>query len=285
MEIKRIAVLGAGTMGSGIAQVCAESGFDVVLRDISDEFLERGLGYIKTSLGRTVKAGKLAADQVDIVLGRIKPVTSLEEAARDADYVIEAVPEILDLKKETFAELDRIVRPEVVLGSNTSNLSVTAMASATKRPERVCGMHWFNPPQMMRLIEIVKAVQTSDEAIQITRDLSTALGRRSVVCKDSSGFITSRALNAHMLECLRIYEEGLASMEEIDEAIKLALNYPMGPFELADLIGIDVMIHSGKGMEEAFGERMKMPQTLIKMAEAGRYGRKTGKGFYDYTKK
>jgi 3-hydroxybutyryl-CoA dehydrogenase len=282
METKRIAVLGIGTMGSGIAQVCAQAGFEVVVRDVSDEALARGLAAIEKSLGRLARSGKLSEQERAAALGRIRTTTAIEQAA-DADYVIEAVPEILALKLEIFTALDRLCRPGVILASNTSELSVTALAAATNRPERVIGMHWFNPPPLMRLIEIVRALQTSDETLRITQELSAALGKQTVVCKDAQGFITSRALAALVFECVRIYEEGLASKEDIDKAIRLGLNHPMGPFELADFVGIDVLAHIGANLREALGERMLAPQTLCKLYEAGRLGRKSGHGFYEYS--
>jgi 3-hydroxybutyryl-CoA dehydrogenase len=284
MNIQRIAVIGGGAMGNGIAQVAATAGFDVILRDVSESALERALGTIKKSLDRVAKAGKLSESDVTAIMGRITATTELEECA-NVDYVIEAIPERLDLKKELFARLDELCPPHTILATNTSELSCTAIASATKRPDRVVGMHWFNPPPVMKLVEIVQAVQTSPETIKATEEISHKMGKETVVCKDAQGFITSRALCALLTECYRIWEEGLASAEDIDKAIRLGLNHPMGPLELSDYVGMDVLAHAAEGMVDAFGDRFRLPQRVIKNVEAGNYGRKSGAGFYDYAKK
>lgn len=283
-EIQRIAVVGAGAMGNGIAQVAASAGFDVILRDVTPEALDRGMGAIRKSLERVVKAGKLTATDYEATMARITATTDLT-ACGAADYVIEAIPERLDLKKDMFRQLDQLCAPHAILASNTSELSVTAIAAATGRPDRVIGMHWFNPPPVMKLVEIVRAVQTSDATIAATEAISHKMGKETVVCKDAQGFITSRALCALLIECYRIADEGLASFEDIDKAIRLGLNHPMGPLELSDYVGMDVLVHAGEGMAEAFGDRFRMPQNVVKLVEAGHYGRKSGKGFYDYTQK
>lgn len=284
MEIKRIAVIGGGAMGNGIAQVAATAGYEVILRDVTDAALERATGTIRKSLERVVKAGKLSSEGLEATLGRITATTDITAAA-SADYVIEAVPEQLALKQELFRELDAMCPPHTILATNTSELSVTAIAAATGRPDRVIGMHWFNPPPVMKLIEIVMGVRTSEETLRATERVSHQMGKETVVCKDAQGFITSRALTALLVECYRIYEEGLASPEDIDKAIRLGLNHPMGPLELSDYVGMDVLAHACDGMVDAFGDRFRFPQSVIKMVEAGDYGRKTGKGFYDYSKK
>jgi 3-hydroxybutyryl-CoA dehydrogenase len=282
MNINRIAVIGGGAMGNGIAQVAATAGYEVILRDISDEAIARALGTIKKSLDRVAKSGKITESDVNAIMGRISATTELEGVA-SADYVIEAIPERLDLKKDLFKQLDNLCQPHTILATNTSELSCTAIAAATSRPDRVIGMHWFNPPPVMKLIEIVRAVQTSDETLRITEEISHKMGKETVVCKDAQGFITTRALSALLIECYRILEEGLASPEDIDKAIRLGLNHPMGPLELSDYVGMDVLVHAAAGMTEAFGERFKMPQSVVKLVEAGHFGRKTGRGFYDYS--
>lgn len=284
MEIKTIAVVGGGAMGNGIAQVAATAGYDVILRDISDAALERASATIRKSLERVVKAGKLAEADFNAAIARVKTTTELDGVA-GADYVIEAIPEQLALKQDMFKQLDALCRPGVILATNTSELSVTAIAAATRRPEHVIGMHWFNPPPVMKLVEIVRGVRTSDETLRLTEEVSHKLGKETVVCKDAQGFITSRALSALLIECYRIAEEGLASFEDIDKAIRLGLNHPMGPLELSDYVGMDVLVHAAEGMTEAFGDRFRMPQSVVKMVEAGNYGRKSGRGFYDYSDK
>lgn len=283
-DIQRIAVIGAGAMGNGIAQVAASAGFDVVMRDMTQEALDKAMGTIRKSLERVVKAGKLTQADYEATMGRLRTATDLEACA-DVDYVIEAIPERMDLKKDLFRQLDGMCPAHTILATNTSELSVTAIAAATKRPDRVIGMHWFNPPPVMKLVEIVQAVQTSTETIAATERISHRMGKETVVCKDAQGFITSRALCALLIECYRIAEEGLASFEDIDKAIRLGLNHPMGPLELSDYVGMDVLVHAGEGMAEAFGDRFRMPQNVVKMVEAGHYGRKSGRGFYDYSQK
>jgi 3-hydroxybutyryl-CoA dehydrogenase len=282
MDVKQITVVGAGAMGSGIAQVAACSGYQVVLMDMTQEILDRGLVNIRHGIERGVTSGKVAQKVGDEALSRVTVLTSLKDACRTADFVIESVSENLDLKKRVFAELDRAAPPAAILASNTSQLSVTAMASATGRPEKVVGMHWFNPPALMRLIEIARTANTSDDTLATTRAVAERVGKTVVVCRDTQGFVTSRALGAHLIECMRILEEGVASPQEIDTAIKLGLGYPMGPFELADYVGLDVIYHSAKGLAEAYGDRFRPPQVLVKLLEAGYLGVKSGRGFYTH---
>ncbi|SFS54022.1 3-hydroxyacyl-CoA dehydrogenase family protein [Marininema halotolerans] len=284
MRIQRIAVIGAGLMGSGIAQALATPGYQVHLCDVSEEALNKGFAGIEKSLARFIKAKHLSEQDAEDARSRITGFTELEKAVSDVDLVVEAVPENMELKKRIFYDLDRFTKPEVILATNTSELSVTAIASATKRPRSVVGMHWFNPPPVMRLVEIVRGVDTSEEAIEVIKKVSERAGKETVVVKDVQGFVTSRAISAHMMECMKILEEGVASAEDIDKAIRLGLNYPMGPFELADYVGLDTMLFASEGMVEAYGDRFRVPQTLRKLVEAGHLGRKSGKGFYDYTK-
>lgn len=280
MDVRKIAILGAGAMGSGIAQVAAGCGFQVALMDLEPAMLERGLAKIRHGLERSACSGRFSEKAASDALSRISTTTSLDEACREADLVIESVPENLDLKKGVFAAADAAAPPHAVLASNTSQLSVTAMGAATGRPDRVVGMHWFNPPATIRLVEVARGVLTSDETVAVVRAVAERMGKTVVVCRDGQGFVTSRALGAHLIECIRLFEEGIASAQEIDTAVKLGLGYPMGPLELADYLGLDVVYHSALGLAEAYGDRFRPPQTLVKLVEAGHLGVKTGRGFY-----
>lgn len=285
MDVKTIAVVGAGTMGNGIAQVAATAGYQVRMHDVAPQSLERAMGTIKNSLNRFLKSGKISEEQVPAILGRIQTTSDLAEAVKEAEVIIEAVPEIPELKKNLFRELDAMCAPEVVLATNTSQLSITNLASATKRPDRFIGMHWFAPPVLMRLIEIVRGFDTSDETVALIEAISKQMGKETVVCKDSPGFITTRALQALLNECMRMYDEGVASIEDIDKAIKLGLNHPMGPFELADYSGVEIGHYANQGLVEAFGDRFRSPQCLRRLVDSGNLGRKTGRGFYTYPPK
>ncbi|MGF9963568.1 3-hydroxyacyl-CoA dehydrogenase family protein [Bacillus rhizoplanae] len=282
--IQNIAVIGAGIMGSGIVQSLAMGGKCVKMYDVSEEGLQKAYKVITASLERFVKAGRMSEEDKDQVLANIVSTITLEEACKEVELVIEAAPENLQLKKEIFKQIDTYTSKSTILATNTSELSVTAIASATNRSEKVVGMHWFNPAPIMKLIEIVKGVDTEEHTIQAVKELAEEIGKETVVVKDMQGFVTSRAIAVHLLECMRMYEEGVGSKEEIDKAIKLGLNYPMGPFELADYVGLDTLLFASQGLSEAFGDRFRAPQTLVKLVEAGHLGRKTGKGFYDYQK-
>ena len=277
-----IAVVGAGAMGSGIAQVAATSGFRVRLADVSAAALEKAVASIRKSLARLVKAGTISEADAAGALSRIEIAPDPAEAVRDAEAVIEAVPEDLALKREVFRRLDAAAPPGALLLSNTSELSIAEIASATNRRDRVAGMHWFNPPPLMRLVEIVRAAETSDATVAAVEELSRRMGKETVVCRDARGFVTSRALAAHVLECFRIAEEGIAAPKDIDTAIRLGLNYPMGPFELADYVGLDVLAAAARGLAEAHGARFAPPRILLERVEKGHLGVKTGKGFYDH---
>ncbi len=284
MNIKKIGVLGAGTMGNGIAQVAAQAGFQVVLRDIEERFVQGGLGAIDRFLTRSVEKEKITEDEKITILGRIHGTVSMEEMG-DVDFVIEAVLEDLELKKRVFAELDRLCRPEVIFTSNTSSMSITEIAAATGRSERVAGMHFFNPAPLMRLVEVIRGFQTSDETIQMVTDLTKKMGKEPVqVRKDSPGFVVNRVLMPHVIEAIRLVEEGVASMEDVDKAVKFGLNYPMGPFELMDLTGIDIVYHVTEYFFKELNKENKWvaPHLLKSMIRANRLGRKTKAGWYEY---
>jgi 3-hydroxybutyryl-CoA dehydrogenase len=286
MEIKKIGVVGAGTMGNGIAQIAAQIGCSVVMRDVEDRFVDNGLKSINRFLSKSVEKGKMTEDQKGEILGRIKGTTNLADL-KEVDFVIEAVIEDLNLKKSVFKELDSICRPEVILASNTSSMSITEIAVATQRPDKVVGMHFFNPVPLMRLVEVIRAFQTSDETVQITTDLAKKMGKETVEVKiDSPGFIVNRIMIPHMLEAINIVQEGVATKEDVDKAVKLGLNYPMGPFELMDLTGVDICkFVSDYFYNELNKENKWVAPTLLKnMIRANRLGRKTGAGWYDYKK-
>jgi 3-hydroxybutyryl-CoA dehydrogenase len=286
MEIKKIGVIGAGTMGNGIAQVAAQIGCDVIMRDVEDAFVERGMKSIDRFLSKGVEKGKLDAADKDTILGRIKGTTDMAQM-KDADFVIEAVIENLDLKKRVFKELDELCRPEVILASNTSSMSLTEIAAATSRPDRVCGMHFFNPVPLMKLVEIIRGYATSGETVAVTTELAKKMGKITVeVKKDSPGFIVNRIMIPHMIEAIKIVEEGIASVEDVDTAVKNGLNYPMGPFELMDLTGIDICYFVAEYFYKELNKESKWvsPNLLKTMIRAGKLGRKTGAGWYEHSK-
>ena len=286
MDIKKLGVVGAGAMGNGIAQVAAQIGCEVVMRDIKDEFVERGMKSIDRFLSRSVEKGKLEPGEKDSILGRIKGTTDMSQL-KDMDFVIEVVIEDLELKKSVFRELDEMCRPEVIIASNTSSMSITEIAAATNRPEKICGMHFFNPVPLMRLVEVIRGFSTSDETIAVTTDLAKNMGKITVeVKKDSPGFIVNRIMIPHMLEAIKIVEEGIASVEDVDTAVKNGLNYPMGPFELMDLTGIDIAYFVSEYFYKELNKESKWvsPGLLKTMIRAGKLGRKTGGGWYAYDK-
>jgi 3-hydroxybutyryl-CoA dehydrogenase len=286
MEIRTIGVVGAGTMGNGIAQLAAQIGCDVVMRDIEDAFVERGLKSIDKFLSKSVEKGKIQANDKDTIMGRIKGTTDLADL-KDVDFVVEAVIEDMDLKKSVFKELDSLCRPEVLLTTNTSSMSITEIAAVTNRPDKVCGMHFFNPAPIMRLVEIIRAYATSDETITVATDLAKKMGKVTVeVKKDSPGFIVNRIMTPHFVEAIKIVEEGIASMADVDTAVKNGLNYPMGPFELMDLTGVDIAYFVMEYLYKELNKESKWvsPNLLKTMIRANRLGRKTGAGWYDYSK-
>ncbi len=284
MEMKVIGVLGAGSMGNGIAQMAAQAGYRVIMRDIEDRFVQSGLNAIEKFLTKSVEKGKMAEDQKKGVLSRIKGTTKMEDL-KDADFVIEAVFEDLELKKNVFRQLDELTRSQAILTTNTSSMSVTEIAMATKRPEKVAGMHFFNPAPLMRLVEVIRGYHTNDETVHIVMEMAKKMGKEPVeVKKDTPGFIVNRLMMPHMIEAIRMAEEGVASIEDIDKAVKLGLNYPMGPFELMDLTGIDIALHVTEYLYKELNKENKWsaPTLLRSMIRAGKLGKKTGAGWYKY---
>lgn len=283
MEIKIVGVVGCGLMGSGIAEVCARSGFSVVVREINQELLQKGLDRIQSSMAKAVERGKLSAADRDAAWVRIRGTTEMKEFA-GCDVVVEAVVENMEEKKKVFADLDRITRPYTVLASNTSSLSITAMASATHRPERVLGMHFFNPVPVMPLLEMVRTLLTSEETFQTAKAFGERLGKTVIVAKDWPGFIVNYLLVPFLLDAVRAVEAGLATKEDIDTGVKLGLNHPMGPITLLDFVGLDTTLFIADAMyAELKDSRYAAPPLLRQMVAAGRLGRKVGKGFYEYT--
>ncbi len=282
MEIKKIGVVGAGAMGNGIAQVAAQIGCDVVMRDIEIKFVEGGMKKIEGFLSRSVEKGKMDSKEKDTIIGRIRGTTDMDDL-NEVDFVVEAVLEDMDLKKRVFKELDELCRPDVILATNTSSMSITEIGASTKRPDKVCGMHFFNPVPLMRLVEIIRGYSTTDETIQTTTELAQKMGKVTVeVKKDSPGFIVNRILIPHFLEAVKIVEEGIASIEDVDKAVKNGLNYPMGPFELMDLTGIDIAYFVSEYFYKELNKENKWvaPNLMKTMVRAGKLGKKTGGGWY-----
>jgi 3-hydroxybutyryl-CoA dehydrogenase len=281
MGVRKIGVVGAGAMGTGIANVAAMNGYEVVLRDIEMSYVERSIDNMGKFMARSVEKGKISEEQRQAALNRVKGTISIEDLA-DADFVIEAVIEDLDLKKEVFKALEKICRPEVVLATNTSSMSITAIAASTNRPDKVCGMHFFNPAQIMRLVEVIRGLLTSDETVAAARAVAESFGKKAIeVKKDSPGFVVNRILLPQFVEAVRLLQEGVASVEDIDTAVKLGLNYPMGPFELMDFTGIDIAYFVMEYFAEEFHDgHYGAPQIIKQMVRAGRLGKKTGGGFY-----
>ena len=284
MEIKTIGVVGAGQMGGGIAEVAVASGFKVVMRDITYEAVGKGRTRIVSDLERRVEKGKLSAEEKEIILGRLSTTTSMDDF-KECDFVVEAAIENVPLKWEIFRKLDEVTRPEVILASNTSSISITRIASATKRPDRVIGLHFFNPAPIMKLIEIVRGLATSDETFRIARELSLKLGKTPIEANDFPGFVSSRRLFSLMNEAIYALYEGLGKAEDIDAIMKMGANHPMGPLELADYVGLDTTLSVMSVLQEAFGDKYRPCPLLAKYVEAGYLGKKTGKGFYTYGEK
>lgn len=281
MVIRKVCVVGSGTMGNGITQVVAQAGYQTTMVDIKQEFIDKGMASIRASLGKFVEKAKISQADMDKALANIRTSTDLKEAAKDADYVIEAVFERAEVKLPVFQQLEEICPKDTILASNTSGIPIGLLASATKRPDKVIGMHFFSPVPMMRGIEIVKSLLTSEETLKISFEFAKAIGKEPVVVKDSPGFVTNRIIPLVLNEGAKLLEEGLATMEDIDKICRLSFNWPMGPFELCDLIGVDVAVDLLEGIYQQTGwERYKPTPLLKRMVEIGYLGRKVGKGFY-----
>jgi 3-hydroxybutyryl-CoA dehydrogenase len=281
MSIKTIGVVGAGAMGTGIAQVAAMAGYNVILRDIDMAYVDNSIKNMDKFMARSVEKGKMAEESRQAALARIQKTVVLEDMT-DADYVIEVVVEKMDLKKEVFQALDKICRPDVILASNTSSMSITAIAACTGRPDKVCGMHFFNPVPLMRLVEVIRSLQTSDETIATAKSIAESFGKKTIeVKKDVPGFVVNRIMTPQFIEAARLLQEGVASVEDIDTAVKLGLNYPMGPFELMDYTGIDISYYVMEYFAtELANPNYAPPQVIKQMVRANRLGKKTGGGFY-----
>jgi 3-hydroxybutyryl-CoA dehydrogenase len=281
MNIKTISVIGSGIMGSGIAHVSAAAGFKTYLYDISNDILNRAQGQIRSNLQKGVELKKTTQEQMNDALANLRLSTSLEEVS-NADFIIEAVPEKIDLKLKLYADLDRLARAETCFASNTSGLSITEMAAATARPQKFIGMHFFNPVHKMKLVEIIRGLETSEETFHVTEDVSKAMGKETVSINESPGFVTSRINALIGNEAFYMLQEGIASAQDIDKALKLGLNHPMGPFEMVDLVGLDTRLSILTYLHQTLGEKYRPCPLLVKYVKAGRLGRKVGKGVYEY---
>ena len=283
MEISKVGVVGAGLMGHGIAQICAQAGWEVVLRDVDSERVEAGLAKIDKQLSRAVDKGKVKLADANAVRARVKPTTDYAELS-DCDLVIEAISEDLSLKIEMWGEVDSVAKADAFFATNTSSLSVADQAAATGRPERFLGLHFFNPAQVMPLLEVVRAEATSDEAYDLGFAVGQKLGKTTVAAGDNRGFIVNRLLVPYLLDAIRAHEEGVGSIEDIDRGMMAGASHPMGPLTLADFVGLDTLASIADVMVDAYGEdRFAQPSSLRKLVEAGNYGRKSGRGFYDYS--
>src|SRR5918996_3050448 len=283
MAISKVGVVGCGLMGHGISQICAQAGWDVVVREADQDALDKGIGKIEKQLGRAVEKGKMEQSEADAVRGRITPTLDYADLA-DSDLVIEAITEDLDHKLEMWRELDGIVKDDAYLATNTSSLPVAPQADATKRPEAMIGLHFFNPPQVMPLLEVVRAEKSADDSVDLGFELGEKLGKTTVAARDNRGFIVNRLLVPYMLDAMRAHEQGVGSIQDIDTGMMAGASHPMGPLTLADFVGLDTLGAIADVMADAYGEeRFAAPKTLEKMVASGDFGRKSGKGFYDYS--
>jgi 3-hydroxybutyryl-CoA dehydrogenase len=281
LAIKKVCVIGSGTMGSGIAQVSAQAGYETTIIDLKQEFLDRGMGIIKASLGKFVQKEKITQEEMNETLAKLRTSIDMKSAVKDADYVIEAVFEKAEVKLPIFGQLEEVCPKETILASNTSGIPVSLLASATRRHDKVIGTHFMNPVPLMKGVEIVKTLLTSEETLKVSLDFVKSLGKETVVVKDSPGFVTNRIITLVLNEAAKLLEENLASIEDIDKIEKLSHNWPMGPFELADMVGIDVIVDLLEGIYQQTGwERYKPAPLLKRMVEIGYTGKKVGKGFY-----
>jgi 3-hydroxybutyryl-CoA dehydrogenase len=282
MEIRRVGVVGLGTMGAGIAQVCVQAGVETVGREVSAELVEAARARIEHYLGRGIEKGRLSEQDKEVALARLRTTTDLGDLA-DCDLVVEAIVEELQAKQDVFRELEGIVSPEAVLATNTSALSVTAIAGATKHPERVVGMHFFNPAPVLPLVEVVRTDASSEEKVDAVYAFAERIGKRPIRCRDTPGFVVNRILIPLLNDCVRVLDEADVTPEDLDTALTAGLNWPIGPCALIDLIGVDVHVHASEALHEALGEsRMAPPRLLLEMRDAGRLGRKSGQGFFSY---
>ncbi|MFH1646339.1 MAG: 3-hydroxyacyl-CoA dehydrogenase NAD-binding domain-containing protein [Chloroflexota bacterium] len=283
MAIKNVFVIGAGVMGNGITQVIAEAGYSVTMADIKDEFVQRGLAAIGKSLDRKIKKGTMTEDEKATVMGRIKTTLDNKDA-NSADLVIEAAPEVLELKQKIFKQLDEVCKPDAILATNTSSLPVSAIAGATRRPERVVGIHFMNPVPVIKGVEVIPGAKTTGDIVAASKEFVKSLGKEPCEAKDLAGFIVSRLVDVLMNEAIRCVMDG-NKPEEVDKAMRLCCNFPIGPLELCDLAGADIVLHGTETMYAEFGERWAPAPLLKTMVQEGKLGRKTGRGFYDYTQK
>ena len=281
IEIKRVGVVGCGLMGSGIAQTCAQSGYQTIVHEVNQQLLDKGMARIHGAWEMLVGKGKLSEGQAQEHRARLRGTLNLEDF-RDCDLVIEAIIENMDEKRKLFPQLDRLLRPEALIASNTSSLTIIEMAAVTNRQDKIAGLHFFNPAPVMKLVEVVRTIATSDETVETLQGFARSLGKTPVVAKDRAGFIVNFLLIPYMLEAIRMYEQGFASMEDIDTAMKLGCGYPMGPFELLDYVGLDTTLYAAQAIYDDFKNPTYAPPPLLKrMVLAGRYGKKNGKGFYN----